>query len=99
MIAGKDAPNFGQAKNSWLTGTAAWNFYVISNYILGIKPDWEGLKVIPCRNSLSNFHFLSYLYVKQVIRNPIHLRHCPGTRHADVHAAAPLSHLSLESPE
>ncbi len=48
MIAGKDAPNFGQAKNSWLTGTAAWNFYVISNYILGIKPDWDGLKVDPC---------------------------------------------------
>ena len=48
MIAGKDAKNFGQAKNSWLTGTAAWNFYVISNYILGIKPDWEGLKVDPC---------------------------------------------------
>ncbi len=48
MIAGKDAPNFGQAKNSWLTGTAAWNFYVISNYILGIKPDWDGLKIDPC---------------------------------------------------
>lgn len=48
MIAGKDAPNFGQAKNSWLTGTAAWNFYVISNYILGIKPDWEGLRIDPC---------------------------------------------------
>jgi cellobiose phosphorylase len=48
MIAGKDAPHFGQAKNSWLTGTAAWNFYVISNYILGIKPDWDGLKVDPC---------------------------------------------------
>ncbi|MBE5804730.1 MAG: glycosyl transferase [Clostridiales bacterium] len=48
MIAGKEAKNFGQAKNSWLTGTAAWNFYVISNYILGIKPDWDGLKVDPC---------------------------------------------------
>ncbi|MBO4925700.1 MAG: glycosyl transferase [Clostridia bacterium] len=48
MIAGKDAQNFGQAKNSWLTGTAAWNFYVISNYILGIKPDWDGLKIDPC---------------------------------------------------
>ncbi len=48
MIAGKDAPHFGQAKNSWLTGTAAWNFYVISNYILGIKPDWDGLKIDPC---------------------------------------------------
>ncbi len=48
MIAGKDAVNFGQAKNSWLTGTAAWNFYVISNYILGIKPDWDGLRIDPC---------------------------------------------------
>ena len=48
MIAGKDAMNFGQAKNSWLTGTAAWNFYVISQYILGIKPDWDGLTIDPC---------------------------------------------------
>ncbi len=48
MIAGKDAKNFGQAKNSWLTGTAAWNFYVISNYILGVKPDWHGLRIDPC---------------------------------------------------
>jgi len=48
MIAGKDGANFGQAKNSWLTGTAAWNFYVISNYILGVKPDWEGLRIDPC---------------------------------------------------
>ena len=48
MIAGRDAKNFGQAKNSWLTGTAAWNFYVISNYILGIKPDWHGLRIDPC---------------------------------------------------
>ena len=48
MIAGKDAPNFGQAKNSWLTGTAAWNFYVISNNILGVKPDWDGLQIDPC---------------------------------------------------
>ncbi len=48
MIAGKDAVHFGQAKNSWLTGTAAWNFYVISNYILGVKPDWDGLKIDPC---------------------------------------------------
>ena len=48
MVAGRDAATFGEAKNSWLTGTAAWNLYVISNYILGIKPDWEGLKVDPC---------------------------------------------------
>ena len=48
MIAGKDAVKPGEAKNSWLTGTAAWNFYAISQYILGIKPDYDGLLVNPC---------------------------------------------------
>ena len=48
MIAGKDAPNFGEAKNSWLTGTAAWTFLNVSQYILGIRPDYNGLVVDPC---------------------------------------------------
>ena len=48
MIAGKDAPRFGQAKNSWLTGAAAWNYYVITQYILGVKPDYNGLRIDPC---------------------------------------------------
>ena len=48
MIAGKDAPNFGEAKNSWLTGTAAWTFLNVSQYILGIRPDYDGLVVDPC---------------------------------------------------
>lgn len=39
---------FGQAKNSWLTGTAAWNYITITQWILGIKPDYEGLKIDPC---------------------------------------------------
>ena len=47
MIAGKDAPHFGEAKNSWLTGTAAWTFVNISQYILGIQPTLYGLKVDP----------------------------------------------------
>ncbi|MCI1268381.1 MAG: glycosyl transferase [Ruminococcus sp.] len=47
MIAGKDAKRHGEAKNSWLTGTAAWNFVAVSQYILGIIPDWDGLKVDP----------------------------------------------------
>lgn len=47
MIAGKDAGRMGEAKNSWLTGTAAWNFVAVSQYILGIAPDWNGLKVDP----------------------------------------------------
>ena len=48
MIAGKDAFKPGEAKNSWLTGTAAWNFYAVSQYILGIRPDYEGLHIQPC---------------------------------------------------
>jgi cellobiose phosphorylase len=48
MIAGKDAPTHGEAKNSWLTGTAAWNFVAITQAILGIKPTYEGLEISPC---------------------------------------------------
>jgi len=48
MISGKDAFKPGEAKNSWLTGTASWNFYAISQYILGIRPDYEGLIIDPC---------------------------------------------------
>jgi len=47
MIAGKDAPTFGEAKNSWLTGTAAWNFYAITQWILGIRPSYDGLEIEP----------------------------------------------------
>jgi cellobiose phosphorylase len=48
MIAGKDAARHGEAKNSWLTGTAAWNFVAISQHILGIKPELSGLRINPC---------------------------------------------------
>ena len=48
MVAGKDAPTFGEGKNSWLTGTAAWTFACMSQYILGIQPTLDGLKVDPC---------------------------------------------------
>lgn len=47
MAAGKDARRFGEAKNSWLTGTASWNFVAISQFILGIQPDFDGLKIDP----------------------------------------------------
>jgi cellobiose phosphorylase len=48
MIAGKDAIRHGEAKNSWLTGTAAWTFVSISQYILGIRPVFDGLLIDPC---------------------------------------------------
>jgi cellobiose phosphorylase len=46
-IAGRDSENFGQAKNSWLTGTAAWNYIAMTNWILGIKPTYNGLQIEP----------------------------------------------------
>ncbi len=48
MIAGRDAKTPGEAKNSWLTGTAAWTFLNISQYILGIYPTHKGLSINPC---------------------------------------------------
>jgi len=48
MVAGKDAACPGEGKNSWLTGTAAWMWYTVSEFILGIQPDYEGLRIDPC---------------------------------------------------
>ena len=47
MIAGRDAPTHGEAKNSWLTGTAAWNYVAVTQWILGIRPELDGLRVDP----------------------------------------------------
>ncbi len=47
MIAGRDAPTPGEAKNSWLTGTAAWNYVAITQHILGIRPTFQGLRIAP----------------------------------------------------
>ncbi len=47
MIAGKTARRFGEAKNSWLTGTAAWNFVTLSQYLCGLRPTYDGLMVEP----------------------------------------------------
>ena len=48
MIAGADAPRHGEAKNSWLTGTAAWTFVNVSQAILGVQPTLDGLSSDPC---------------------------------------------------
>ncbi len=48
MVAGKDAARPGEGKNSWLTGTAAWMWLTVSQYIIGIKPDYDGLLIDPC---------------------------------------------------
>lgn len=48
MIAGKDAVRHGEAKNSWLTGTAAWNYVAVTQHLLGVRPELDGLRVRPC---------------------------------------------------
>jgi cellobiose phosphorylase len=47
MIAGRDAPTHGEAKNSWLTGTAAWNYAAVTQWILGIRPELSGMRIAP----------------------------------------------------
>ena len=73
MIAGKDAATHGEAKNSWLTGTAAWNYVAITQWILGIRPTYDGLQVAPVVPSAwGNFEvarsFRGVRYVIQVER-------------------------------
>ncbi len=48
MTSGKNAPTPGEGKNSWLTGTAAWSFVSISQYILGIRAEHHGFVIDPC---------------------------------------------------
>ena len=48
MVAGRDAPTHGEAKNSWLTGTAAWTYFTITQWIFGIRTDYDGLLIDPC---------------------------------------------------
>lgn len=48
MVAGKDAAKPGEGKNSWLTGTAAWMWLTVSQYLLGIKPTYDGIQIDPC---------------------------------------------------
>jgi cellobiose phosphorylase len=76
-IAGKDHPNFGAARQSWLTGTSAWMFKVTTNWILGIRPQYDGLLVDPCIPKIwAKFtvirHFRNAIYEIRV-RNPDHV--------------------------
>lgn len=86
MIAGKDAGRFGEAKNSWLTGTASWNFVAVSQYMLGIIPDYNGLKIDPSIPSewdgfkaIRQFRNATY---NITIKNPSHV--CKGVKSVTV---------------
>ena len=77
MVAGCDAATFGEAKNSWLTGTAAWTFVDVSQYILGIQPTLAGLKIDPCIPHEMDGFILRRVWrgatYEIVVENPDHL--------------------------
>ncbi len=62
MVAGKDAFRPGEGKNSWLTGTAAWNWHTVTEFLLGIHPEYDGLRIEPC---LPADRFPSYRIVRR----------------------------------
>ena len=62
MVAGKDAFRPGEGKNSWLTGTAAWNWHTVTEFLLGIHPEYDGLRIEPC---LPADRFPSYKVVRR----------------------------------
>lgn len=77
MTAGKDAFKPGEAKNSWLTGTAAWNWYAITQFILGIKPTYDGLVIDPCIPTAWNGYTVNRKFrgadYRIVVENPDHV--------------------------
>jgi len=95
MIAGKDAPTFGEAKNSWLTGTSAWTFVSISQSILGIKPALDGLEIDPCVPSWLSGYTVKRRYrgATYVIRvdNSAGVQH--GIRELSVNGKTQRSHI------
>jgi cellobiose phosphorylase len=77
MIAGKAHKDFGEGKNSWLTGSACWNFVAVSQYILGIRPDYQGLRIDPCipkewKGFSAKRKFRGEIY-HLTVRNPHHV--------------------------
>jgi len=87
MIAGKDSSRYGEAKNSWLTGAAAWNFVAVSQWILGIKPGYDGLAIDPCIpaawDGFSVRRFFRGAEYKIVVKNPGHVSKGVGNLFVD----------------
>ncbi|MBN1960150.1 MAG: glycosyl transferase family 36 [Deltaproteobacteria bacterium] len=46
-ICGPEHPKFGMGRNAWLTGTAAWTFVAGTQYVLGLRPTYDGLQIAP----------------------------------------------------
>ena len=90
MIAGKDAPSHGEAKNSWLSGTAAYNYVAITQWILGIRPGYDCLIIDPCIPAdWDGFHAIRHFRGADYeieVQNPGHV--CRGIRSIEVNGRA-----------
>ena len=86
MIAGRDAPSQGEAKNSWLTGAAAWNYVAVTQWILGIRPMYAGLKIAPVIPAAWDGFTVTRRYrgstLRIVVHNPMHV--CRGVTRMSV---------------
>lgn len=93
FITGKEHPyHFGRARNSWLTGTAAWAFVSISQYILGVRPDYEGLIVSPTIPAAWDGFKVRRVFrgatYEIEVKNPDHVCHGVKTLTVNGHAVA-----------
>lgn len=99
-IAGRDALTHGEAKNSWLTGTAAWNYFAVTRWILGIRPTHNGLKIAPvipthwpCFQAPRRFRRTTYrISVERVALGNDYNAHGRGQAHRGRRRAASVEH-------
>jgi N,N'-diacetylchitobiose phosphorylase len=74
FIHSKYSPRYGAGRLPWLSGTASWAYYTITQYILGIQPDYAGLKIDPCMPSKWKEIKITRVFRKKnfniVIKNP-----------------------------
>jgi cellobiose phosphorylase len=89
-ILGDEHPQFGLARNSWLSGTASWCYQAGTQYILGVRPTYDGLLVDPCiPRAWDGFevtrHFRGAVY-QIAVRNPNHV--CKGVKSMTVDGEA-----------
>jgi cellobiose phosphorylase len=47
-ILGDEHPQFGLARNTWLSGTSSWTYVASTQYIIGVRPECSGLRIDPC---------------------------------------------------
>ena len=80
MVAGRDAARPGEGKNSWLTGTAAWTWKCVSEFILGVKPQYDGLLIEPCLPLRYGTYTLHRRFRDAVYEIRVHLTGAGGSR-------------------